>query len=382
MKIKVRQLWTPGMDQPDGPYLLTISNGLIEEVTRLDAAESDTADLDIDATAIPGLIDCHEHIGIDVGDERAQSFEEASRMLLLGVRNLRTIVDHGVTTIRDCGERADVEPYWMEALQRGWLVGPRVIRSGSPICRTGGHAWYLGEQADGADMIRAAVRRRIRDGADFIKVMITGGLGTVGSDPRRPEYTSEEVSALIAEAHRLGRKVAGHAHGGPGVDAALAAGIDSIEHGALLTSHQLRQMAEQGTVLVSTQAIGVAFERDANVPPAVKAKMSGFVDTNRQVVREAHRLGVPVAVGCDCVHGRVDEEISHLVECGFSPLEGLVAATQVAADLIGDSSIGALTEGKSADILFVNGDPIQDPTRLAEIVGVVSKGHWVVQPTA
>jgi imidazolonepropionase-like amidohydrolase len=189
VKIRVALLWTTDMTAADGPYVVEVSRDTITGITKVHETDSGGADVTTSLTAVPGYVDCHDHIGIDVGDERAQSFEEAPRMVIRGVRALTAMVDGGVTTVRSCGERADVEAYWIEAIDDGTLPGPRVVRSVTPICRTGGHAWYLGAQADGVDAIKAAVRRNVRDGADFIKVMATGGLGTIGSSPDTAEFT-------------------------------------------------------------------------------------------------------------------------------------------------------------------------------------------------
>jgi imidazolonepropionase-like amidohydrolase len=376
MRIKAQYAWSPGWGKLRGPVVIDVQDGRIQDVADAGPG-SDEADFETDLTAVPGLIDCHDHIGIDVGDERAQAADAMGKMLLRGAARLQTMIRGGVTTIRDCGERTDVEPFWMQALEQGTIVGPRVVRSVTPISRTGGHAWYLSLQADGPDDLRAAVRRNVRDGADFIKAMVTGGLGTLGSVALAPEFSAGELQALIEEAHRLGRKVAGHAYGGDGVDSALAAGIDSIEHGALLADSQLERMAEQRTFLVLTTAVIADSAQDPFVPESIRSLMAGVVDEYHKTIRRALAQGVRIAMGCDGIHGRIDREIVQLVELGASPEQALRAATGEAADLIGRPDTGRLEPGSHADVLFVAGDPLADPTVLAEPMGVLGAGKWV-----
>jgi imidazolonepropionase-like amidohydrolase len=376
MKLKVAKMWTSGMDAADGPYILDIAGGVIGSVTKV-PAEAAEADVTTAFTALPGYIDCHEHIGIDIGDEHAQSVDDASRIILRGVRALDQMIQGGVTTIRDCGERADVEPYWIEALANGTISGPRVIRSVTPICRTGGHAWYLGTQSDGADELRQTVRRNVRQGADFIKVMATGGMGTVGSSPKMAEFTFPELSAVVDEAHRLGRKVAAHAHGGQGVDDALAAGVDSIEHGCILDADQLNRMRAQGTTLVVTMGVGLAFEVDPTVPAAIQGRMADVNAGYWKVLEQVQQAGVKVAVGSDCVHGGVAQEMAYLVRAGFSPVAALEAGTSGGAQLIGRADLGQLTAGNAADIVLVDGDPTADIAVAAQVRAVMVDGRWL-----
>jgi imidazolonepropionase-like amidohydrolase len=374
MRLKVGKLWTKGMKTADGPFVVEVDGQAIVAVEH--ATEASTFDLETDLTALPGYVDCHEHIGIDVGDEHAQSIDEASRIILKGTKALRQMIEGGVTTIRDCGERADVEPYWAEALRDGTIAGPRLIRSITPICRTGGHAWYLGTQTDGPDALRAAVRKNVRTGADFIKIMATGGMGTIGSSPGAPEFTVAELEALVDEAHRLGRKVAAHAHGGAGVDQSLDVGVDSIEHGCLLTEDQLRRMVDLGTTLVVTMGVGLAFEFEPSVPAPIQARMGSVNAGYRKILSSACELGVRLTVGSDCVHGGVAAEMGYLVEAGFSTTDALVAGTAGGADLLGRDDLGELTPGRRADLVLVDGDPVADIGAARRVVAVMTDGRW------
>lgn len=379
MKIYVKQAWLEGAEQLDGPFLIEITKNRITGITKVGPHDyaSSQAVVQTEYTAVPGFIDGHEHIGIDVGDERAQAFDPVGKVLLRGAKNLRTMVESGITTIRDCGEKVEWEPYWIEALKDGTLVGPKVFRSITPIVRTGGHAWYISDQADGVDGVRAAVRRQVRHGAQWIKVMATGGMGTIGSLPTDPEFEREELFALAAESHRLRRKVGAHAHGGQGIDDVIDAGIDVVEHGIFASPAQLGRMAGAGMILVATMGVGLAFETDPNVPAAVKEKMSGSWDAYQETLRQARQKGVTVAVGTDGVHGRLDREMQLLVEVGYSPLEALKAGTVAGAQVVNDANVGRLAVGAVADMVFLNGDPLTDPEALSKVEGVLLDGKWV-----
>jgi imidazolonepropionase-like amidohydrolase len=375
MRIRARRGWSAGWDRLRDAVIIECDGDRIVDVV-MDGAGSSAIDVDTECTVMPGLIDCHEHIGVDVGDEHAQAIEEAGTTLLRGADRLRTMVVSGVTSIRDCGERADIERFWIAALAKGEILGPHVVRSVTPICRTGGHVWYLSLQVDGPDNVRAAVRRNVRDGADFIKAMVTGGLSTLGSDVLTSEFTQAELQTLIQEAHHLGRKVAGHAYGGEGVDWALEAGIDSIEHGAFLTVAQLQTMAAKGTFLVLTTSAISDGAQDPRVPEPIRRKQAQTVDDYMKTIRNALSASVRIALGSDCIHGRLDREVLQLVECGASPELALRAATADGAELAGLPLAGHLKRGHSADLLFVAGNPLEDPSTLSNPIGVLSAGQW------
>lgn len=379
MKIEVSKLWTHGMGAAEGPYVIELDRSAIVAVTKVSSDHGTPVDHSLDYTAVPGYVDCHEHIGVDVGDEHAQAIQEAGRMILRGVHALRAMTQGGVTTIRSCGERSDVERFWIEALAEDTILGPKVVRSVTPICRTGGHAWYLSAQSDGVDAVLQAVRRNVRDGADFIKVMATGGIGTLGSNPGAAEFTTAELQALVDEAHRLNRKVAAHAHGGDGVDQAIEAGVDSIEHGAFLSARQLDAMAQRGITLVVTLGVMIAFETSPDVPASIRARMSEVISNYWTVLEQAKAAGVSVALGSDGVHGGVAEEMGFLVRAGFSPVDALDAGTRTGGMLIGQAGLGEIAAGSPPDLVFVDGDPTKDITAAADVRGVICRGVWQVR---
>lgn len=379
MRLWVDRLWTQGLAEPrTGPWRIDVADQTLTTVAR---DEPEPGDIVVPGTALPGFIDMHEHIGIDVGDEHAQALQPAGEMLLRGAANLRTMLDWGVTTIRDCGERADVERFWVEAVEAGTLPGPRVIRSVSPIARTGGHAWYLSRQTDGVGALRARVREHVRDGANFIKMMVSGGVGTVGSDQSRAEYTRDEVEAVVAEATRLGVRVAAHGHGGAGVDDAIAAGVRTIEHGLLLTPAQLDAMAAKGVTLVLTAGVMHEFASDPRVPASIREFMPRFVARAAELTVNARAAGVSVVVGTDAVHGEVGREVCLMVDGGYSVAESLGAATHAAAAVLERPDLGVLEPGARADLLIVDGDPFVDTECLRRRpTAVMRDGRWHTAP--
>ena len=182
-------------------------------------------------TVMPGLVDCHDHLSIDIGDHMALINENDFVKAMRSVRNAETALRAGITTLRSMREKNFMDLYWRQAIEDGWIRGPRLVISCQSLVKTGGHGWFIGRETDGADSLRTAVRQQVKVGTDWIKFMLTGGSSTKGSDPLAPEYTAEEIKTIIEEAHHCGEKVAAHAHGGPGVKTAVEFGLDSVAIG-------------------------------------------------------------------------------------------------------------------------------------------------------
>jgi len=219
-------------------------------------APPDAPVVDLSAyTVIPGMIDCHDHLQFDTGDEEAMSREPLGWLMMRAAKNARKLLRAGITTMRDVGAKGFGDVEIKRAIEAGLVPGPRLLVSGHFVVRTGGHAWYLGEQADGPDGVRAAVRRQVRGGADLVKFMITGGIATRGMDPVGATYGREEIWAAVDEAHREGKKAAAHGYGGPAVLHAVEAGLDSLEHAAMCSTAELEAMANKGTYLVCTYGV-------------------------------------------------------------------------------------------------------------------------------
>lgn len=328
-----------------------------------------------DMTVLPGIIDCHDHFCIDIGDEEAQGAEPVEYLAFVCAKNARNILRAGVTTVRSVGEKGLLGPMVRRAISEGVIQGPRVITSGRLIVRTGGHGWFIAHEADGPDGLRAAVREEVKRGVDLIKIMVTGGVSTTGSNVLAPEFTDEEVRAVIDEAHRRGRKVAAHGHGGPGVASAVRAGVDSIEHGIFLTQDDIALMIEHGTYLVVTAGVFHEILRNPHVPPFMKAKLTDAESGFMQMLESTVGSGLKIALGTDENHGKVYYEMQVLRRAGYSPMDALLAGTRNAADLCGQAdNIGTLEPGKFADLIAVQGDPLADPGVLDDVRFVMKGG--------
>ncbi|MGQ0570998.1 MAG: amidohydrolase family protein [Armatimonadota bacterium] len=336
-------------------------------------APSGAAIVDLSGYAVmPGMIDCHDHLQFDTGDEEAMSREPLAWLQARATKNARRMLRAGITTMRDVGGRGFGDVEIKKAIEAGLLPGPRLLVSGHFVVRTGGHAWYIGQQADGPEAIRAAIRQQIRGGADLVKFMITGGIATKGMDPVGPTYTREEIWAAVDEAHREGKKAAAHAYGGPAVLHAVEAGLDSVEHGAMCSEAELEAMAKKGTYLVSTYGVMEHVVATPSIPEFFREKgkqvLARYVDT----LGKARKIGVKVAVGGDTYHADPGAELAALVKAGYAPMEALQAVTRNGADLCGIlDQVGTLEKGKRADIIAVEGNPLDD-------VRAVGKVRWVM----
>ena len=233
----------------------------------------------------------------------------------------------------------------------------------------------MGLQADGDDGLRAAVREVCRDGADLIKIMASGGISTAGSTVMAPEFTDLEFIAVIDEAHRRGRKVAAHGHGGPGVASAVRAGVDSIEHGLFLTDDDVALMVAHGTYLVVTVGSFVVIREDPAVPQFQKDKVGNALTEHLAMLGRTREAGLKIAVGTDENHGKLWFEMQTLCDVGYEPMESIRAATANGADLLGLSDrVGTLEPGKVADVIAVEGDPSVDIAAMRDVRAVIKGG--------
>jgi imidazolonepropionase-like amidohydrolase len=353
------------------------------------------------ATLLPGLFDCHVHIAYryEDHDELGAMHRPFSYRFFTIAENLRQTLALGITTVRDAGG-ADLG--LKRAVADGILVGPRMQISVNMLSMTGGHSdgwlpsgalssWgitYPGMPdgvCDGVEGVALKVREVIRAGADVIKISSTGGFLSPTDDPSMPHFSQEEVDSVVATAADLGRWVMSHAHGVEGIKRAVRAGARSIEHGTYLDPETAAMMVERGTWLVPTLTSGdttEALAEDPKVPEPVREKLRGLGRPELDGFRVAAEAGVKVAMGTDCPvapHGTNLRELQLMAENGFTPQQALVAATSSAAELMGlDDELGTLAPGKRADVVVVDGDPLEFEKLPGRIRTVYKDGVRVV----
>jgi imidazolonepropionase-like amidohydrolase len=362
--------------------------------SEITAAAGDTT-IDLpDATLLPGLIDMHTHLTFDLNSLGYQGLSiSTAREALHGARNARRTLEAGFTTVRNLGAKDYADIALRDATNDGDVIGPRIVASGPALGITGGHCdenllppafHFQGDGvADGIEGVQHKVREVIKYGADAIKICATGGVLSKGDDPNASQYTLEEMKAIVADAHRLGRKVAAHAHGAEGVRWASEAGVDSIEHGHLMDDAAIATLKKNGTYLVPTLFLGEYMEKNmdrSDVPEYSKQKMRDVIAAMRKNTGRAFAAGVKVAFGTDAAvypHGLNAGEFHVYVQLGMTPLASIQTATINASDLLGPKfQVGSLEPGKWADVIAVDGDPTKDVTIL-EHVRFVMKGGTV-----
>jgi imidazolonepropionase-like amidohydrolase len=346
-------------------------------------------------TVLPGLIDCHTHLTFEPSQSGYESLGTSTpRQALYGAKNARLTLDAGFTTVRNVGAGGYSDIALRDAINAGDVPGPRIDASGPAIGVTGGHCdesllapefHHKGDGvADGVPALMQKTREIAKYGADCIKVCASGGVLSKGDSPEATQFSDEELRAVVIEAHRLGRKVAAHAHGAAAIKQAVLAGVDSIEHGSFIDDEAIRLMKEKGTYLVPTLYLSDWFIENyerMRVPEFMVAKAKVVMPAARQNIARAFKAGVKVAFGTDAAvypHGLNAREFAVMVKLGLTPMQSIQAATVNAADLLGWSDrIGSIQPGHFADIIAVNGDPTVDVSVL-EHVSFVMKGGQVV----
>lgn len=350
------------------------------------------------ATVMPGLIDAHNHVLGNpkdlspIADLRMTSAQAA----LWGTRNLKVFLDHGFTALR---EACESDPYYgqialRDSVNRGLIPGPRMVVAGSCISVTGGHGdadQLAADQslpprpniADTVDDVARVVRRDIKYGADWIKLMGTGGVMDTLSDFRVQELSQEQMAKAVEVAHRANKKVMVHAHGTEGIKAAVRAGVDSIEHGSLLDDEGAQLMAQKGTWLVPTIDVELRtleMGPQFGVEPVMMAKEAQVVKLKRAGFEKALQHHLKIAFGVDDDPDYLDREFEALVAWGMKPVEALQAATVNASQLLGLSDqIGSLEPGKFADVVAVSGDPLSEIKAMNNVVFVMKGGEIIKQ---
>jgi imidazolonepropionase-like amidohydrolase len=355
-----------------------------------------------DATLVPGYIDAHTHISYDHEDDWAQGFYEG--MLRFPVEqsfhagsNAKATLRAGVTTAREVGAGDFVDVALRNAIEAGLTEGPRMLVAGHAIGSTGGHcdsspfppervnpSGPLQGVCNGPEQCREATRLQMKYGADLIKICASGGVLSESDPVDVPQLTSEELRAIIGEAHNWNRKVAAHSHGDAAAKLAVEAGVDSIEHGSFLTTPTLQLMKQKGVYLVPTRMTQVwVLDKADTYPPKIGAKARAAGASHSAMFKNALKIGTPIAFGTDAAvypHGMNAQEFGDMVDLGMSPSAALLASSQGSAKLLGiDKETGTLEAGKFADIVAVPGDVLQNIRATEKPLLVMKQGVVVRQ---
>ena len=348
------------------------------------------------ATLLPGLIDCHVHLTSEPGDFVDMTFRRGPiDAAISGTANARRTLEAGFTTVRNLASPEFADVALRNAVNRGEIPGPRILAATLAIGSTGGHNDFVGYSptlrfdetkgiADGVDEIRKLVRLEVKRGADVIKVMATSGVMSEEGGVGGPEYSQEELDALVQEAAMWGKKVAAHAHGAEGIKRAVRAGVASIEHGSLIDDEGIQLMKARGTYLVAdiyNDDYILAEYGKKGYPASVLEKERSIGLLQRQNFQKAVRAGVKIAFGTDAgiyPHGWNAKQFAVMVRWGCTPLQAIQAATVNAADLLGWSDrVGRVAPGLYADLVAVKGDPLRDVSELERVTFVMKGGEVV-----
>jgi imidazolonepropionase-like amidohydrolase len=381
---------------------LVLDGDRIGEILRASDAPPGARTIDLsERTVLPGLIDCHAHLIGEMDEGQGYAYlvnRSSAQEALTGVTNALATLLGGVTTVRDVGTfHAFVDLALRQAIEDGRLAGPRMMCAGAYVTCPGGGGDITGLPPEvpvpselrmgvstGPEEVRANVRRIFDAGADFIKVLATGAVLTSGTDPGKPELTEEEIRAAVEEAEARGTHVAAHAHGAEGAKRAIRAGVRSIEHGCLIDDETIALMVERGTYLVADMYDGDWMIQEGprlGYSDEVLRKTEMTNDAQRENFAKAVKAGVKIAFGTDSgiyPHGMNAKNLAFHVRFGQTPMEAIRSATLISAELMGwEDRVGSLRPGRFADLIAVDGDPLDDVTVLEDIPFVMKGGEVV-----
>ncbi|QSX30184.1 amidohydrolase family protein [Shewanella cyperi] len=365
------------------------------------AAEGDSVIDWRDGTLMPGFIDMHTHLTFRGGEGAylepytLNPADVALRGVLYGQKTMNA----GFTTVRDLGDMGNASVALRNAINKGWVQGPRIYTAGTSIATTGGHADKTNGRnlelegdpgpkegvINGAAEAYKAVRQRYKEGADLIKITATGGVLSVAKSGENPQFTDEELKAIVAAARDYGFKVAVHAHGKEGIRRAILAGVNTIEHGTYMDKDLFPLMKKHNVALVPTLMAGEYVTEKAKIdgffPELVRPKAAEIGPKIQTTFAAAYKAGVRIAFGTDAgvfEHGDNAREFSLMVAAGMPPMKAIQSATSVAAEVLGEPKIGILEPGRFADVVGVRGNPLKD-IQLLERVSLVIKDGKVVK---
>ena len=399
--LKAARMFDGTSDAVTRNAVIVIEGKTIKSIGGAVPANAEVIDLG-DVTLLPGLIDSHVHLTEESQDNYYLNYfqglmRQPAEQALLATTYARKVIDAGFTTVRNVGAGDYVDVGLRNAINNGWVVGPRMLTAVHAIGATAGHgdsdpippargfpqSGPIDGVCNGPSECRAAVRYQIKYGADVIKFMPSGGVLSLSDPVDAPELSQEEMNAIVEEAHHWGRKVAAHCHGDAAGRMAVQAGVDSIEHGSFLKPETLARMKERGVYLVPTLLAGDWLsQKMSNYPPVIQQKAKAAVAARSDMFRNALKAGVKIAFGTDSAvspHGINAREFALMTGLGMSPAAALRSATSVAATLLGvDDRLGTLAAGKLADVVAVPGNPLDD-IHATEHVSFVMKEGMVVK---
>jgi imidazolonepropionase-like amidohydrolase len=350
-------------------------------------------------TVLPGLIDLHTHLSNEMSrDNYIREFTDNTGDIAFRMPKYAEItLMAGFTTVRDLGDSDNLTVALRDAIARGDITGPRIFTAAKSIATTGGHADptngyrddLMGDPGPRDGVVNSAadayqaVRQRYKDGADLIKITATGGVLSTAKSGQNPQFTDEEVAAIVAAAKDYGFHVAAHAHGKEGMLRAINAGVRTIEHGTHMDSDVMRAMRRQGTYYVPTITAGkwvaMKAEEPGFFPEIVRPKAAAIGPQIQETFRKAYASGVKIAFGTDSAvspHGENAKEFAYMVEAGMPPMEAIQSATSVAAEVLdGSDAFGSIRPGRFADLVAVDGDPLADIAELQDIAFVMKEGR-------
>lgn len=384
----------------DGNRIQSVEKGFTK------AASEETVINLKDYTVLPGFLDMHTHLAMEISPTSySEGFvmepaDFAFRMTVFAEKTLLA----GFTTVRDLGDRYKLTASMRDAIAKGYVKGPRIFTAGKSIATTGGHAdptnglieTLMGNPGPKEGVVnspedaRKAVRQRYKEGSDLIKITATGGVLSKAKNGQNPQFTHDELKAVVDTANDYGFKVAAHAHGIEGMKRAIRAGVHSIEHGTFLDDEGMALMKEKGTYLVPTLMAGEQVtklaEIDGYLPEVVRPKARAIGPVMQKTLAKAYKKGINIAFGTDSgvsPHGKNAREFELLVDAGVPPMAAIQMATIHAADLLGETqNVGAISKGKYADLVAVKGDPLKDIGLLKKPVFVMKDGVVYKDQTA
>ncbi len=392
--------------EPRREVSIMIDGGRITSVTTgyVEPKEGDRLIRLTEETVLPGLMDMHTHLQAQHSKDShtERFFMEQADYALRSTVYARTTLMAGFTTVRDLGDNGVNSVALRKAIEQGWVPGPRIFTSGKSLATTGGHAdptnslrgdyrrdpGPLEGVINGPDDARKAVRQRYKDGADLIKLTATGGVLSLAANGQNPQFTEEELKAVVETARDYGMTVAVHAHGAEGIRRAILAGVDSIEHGTFMTDELIALMKKHGTYWVPTNMAGEWVAKKSAepgyFPEVVRPKAAAIGPLMKETFTRGQAAGVKIAFGTDSgvsPHGENAHEFELMVEGGMSPMKAIQSATLEAARLLkAEDRLGTIEPQKLADIIAVNGDPLAEIGTLRNVVFVMKDGVVYKQP--